>query len=164
MKTIKDLINNLNLLDNNRTYDCSINNGKYVITAQSNSNTYIMLKISRWLDTSSWEIGRDLYLIPLEFQSIIIDFLSQTDKRKWFEEDKYNIIIGTDGNMFLTAYHKSISGHPKYSTDSWTNEFKLNEPQYQFTDSEIEDLKDTLSDNMREIVELGKERVNNEQE
>lgn len=41
-------------------------------------------------------------------------------------------------------------------------EYELVSDQYQFTESEIEDLKATLPENMAKIVDLGKVEVNDE--
>lgn len=109
-----------------------------------------------------WSIHAGLGAMHNQVQEDIMDFVYTTDKDHWFDEPekKYNIVIGEDvsGN-YKTAYYKI--GHGADVTDT-TTEYELALDKYKFTESEIEELKSDLPENMKKIVDLGKVEVNDE--
>ncbi|MCX0325192.1 hypothetical protein NX776_00475 [Apilactobacillus kunkeei] len=80
--------------------------------------------------------------------------------KDWFPEKKYNIIIGRDSdNNHLTAYYKSTNDNYRGYTSSFASCCDLKNKVYIFSESEVEELKSTLPENMAKIVELGKVEV-----
>lgn len=159
MKTINDLVDKLN---NYEAY------GEYYIKEGKNDNyllykRYILSEDSTLFEFAKkqpyWSIYPNLGAMHNQVQEDIMDFIYTTDKEHWFDEPekKYNIIIGEDmsGN-FKTVYYKVGNGVDV--TDA-AGEYELVSDQYQFTESEIEDLKATLPENMAKIIDLGKVEV-----
>lgn len=159
MKTINDLVDKLN---NYGAY------GEYYIKEGKNDN-YLLYKRYTLSEDSTlfefakkqpyWSIYPNLGAMHNQVQKEIMDFIYTTDKEHWFDEPekKYNIVIGKDmsGN-FKTVYYKVGNGVDV--TDA-AGEYELVSDQYQFTESEIEDLKATLPENMAKIIDLGKVEV-----
>lgn len=94
-----------------------------------------------------------------------MDFIYTTNSNHWFDEPekKYNIVIGKDvgtyGDCVKTAYRKEDKGIEVWDS---AKEGNLTSDKYIFTESEIEDLKAPLPDNMAKIVDLGKVEVKDE--
>lgn len=110
----------------------------------------------------SWIALPSFGLASADVQKNIMDFIYTTDKEHWFDEQekKYNIIIGEDmsGN-FKTVYYKAGNGVDVTDT---AGEYELVSDQYQFTESEIEELKSKVSENSAKIIDLGKVEVKDE--
>lgn len=100
--------------------------------------------------------------LPFVYVKDIVEYISSTDEHDWFPlEKKYNIIIGQDDDddeteKFFTTYYKQ---NDAFHTNDSTREDKLSYERYIFTESEIEELKSTLPENMQKIVDLGKVEV-----
>ncbi|CAI2674655.1 hypothetical protein AKUG0406_PHAGE200130 (plasmid) [Apilactobacillus kunkeei] len=116
-----------------------------------------------------WSIHPSLGVMHNQVQEDIMDFVYSTDKEHWFDEPekKYNIIIGEyvitdEDGLWKAAYRKC--GYGTYGTEVVDNadENDLTLYEFRFTESEIEDLKATLPENMAKIVELGKVEVKDE--
>lgn len=107
----------------------------------------------------SWIALPSFGLASADVQKNIMDFIYTTDKDHWFDEPekKYNIIIGEDvGKKWKSAYRKLDDDIGVMDT---VKPEALTLAKYIFTESEIEDLKATLPDNMAKIVDLGKVEV-----
>ena len=92
----------------------------------------------------------------------IMDFIYTTDSNHWFDEQekKYNIIIGEDvGQIYRSAYKKCGFG-AKVSDN--VHEENLTLDDYQFTETEIEDLKSKVSERSAKIIDLGKVEIKDE--
>lgn len=162
MKTINDLVDKLN------SYGVY---GEYYIR-KGKAEEYLLCKRSMYgIDPTLlafakkqpyWDIYSSLGAMNNRVQRTIMDFIYTTNSNHWFDEPekKYNIIIGKDmsGN-FKTVYYKAGNGVDVTDT---AGEYELVSDQYQFTESEIEDLKATLPENMAKIIDLGKEEVKDE--
>lgn len=115
------------------------------------------------MNTNEWVILTDFAYLYKDLQAIVVKFLATTDPEEWFDEKKYNIIIGkeTHTDKFKLAYYKNMDcGMLRgYGINNYTIDRNLGEDDYQFTDREIEKLKSKLPENMAEIVELGKVEV-----
>lgn len=74
------------------------------------------------------------------------------------KEPKYNVIVGIgEIDNDVAAYVKLDDGI--YAVYDSVDEDDLNDDLYQLTESEIEELKSQLSDEMAQIVEIGKKEV-----
>lgn len=162
MKTINDLVNKLN---NGVAYgEYYIAKGKhenYLLRASYEAGEYVTI-FEFAKKQPYWNIYSGLAAKNNKVQKEIMDFVYTTDKEHWFDEPekKYNIVIGKDmsGN-FKTVYYKVGNGVDVTDT---AGEYELVSDQYQFTESEIEDLKATLPENMAKIIDLGKVEVNDD--
>lgn len=154
MKTVQDLVDNLNL-----NYDlvCRVertDNGCYI---EDDTSCFIHF------EDGHWEILNGFCMLHHEVQKYIMDFAYTTTPKDWFTEKKYNIIIGRDSkktmydNQVVTTYRKN--GLNDFFVNDNTHNSQLSDYDYQFTESEIEELKSTLPTNMAKIVELGKVEV-----
>ena len=162
MKTINDLVDRLN------SY---VAYGEFYIRKGKNDNYLLCKRYTEGEDATLfdfakrqpyWSIHSSLGAMNNRVQKEIMDFVYNTDKDHWFDEQekKYNIIIGENEQEKLkTAYHKLHNG--TYVGDA-VEEDDLKTDRYIFTESEIEDLKATLPDNMAKIVDLGKVEVKDE--
>lgn len=167
MKTLNDLVDKLN--NYVEVEDGEL--GKYYIEQGGDKRYYLYeqyyapddgLLVVFAPDYPHWIIKWDLGGVNHIDQEKIMDFIYTTDKEHWFDEPekKYNIIIGkNERKKIKTAYQKLYDG--TYIADS-VEEDDLKTDRYIFTESEIEDLKATLPDNMAKIVDLGKVEVTNE--
>ncbi|CAI2678890.1 hypothetical protein AKUH3B103M_PHAGE100200 (plasmid) [Apilactobacillus kunkeei] len=165
MKTLNDLVDKLN----NYVEDGEL--GKYYIEQGGDKRYYLYeqyfapddgLLVVFAPDYPHWIIHCDFGMVNYADQEKIMDFIYNTDKEHWFDEPekKYNIIIGEgEQGKLKTAYKKFSNG--TYIGDA-VEEDDLKKDRYIFTESEIEDLKATLPENMAKIVELGKVEVKDE--
>ena len=99
-------------------------------------------------------------------QKDIMDFIYTTDSNHWFDEPekKYNIVIAEDVNKnnvvhWKTAYQKKSKG---VEINDAVDEKDFINDDFIFTESEIEELKSNLPENMAKIVDLGKVEVKDE--
>lgn len=162
MKTIYDLVDKLN---NGVAYGeyciAKGRNENYLLCSSYEEGEYVTI-FEFAKKQPYWSIYSGLGAKRNEVQKEIMDFVYNTDKEHWFDEPekKYNIIIGEDvGQIWKSAYKKSLFGG-KVSDNVYEEDLILDD--YIFTESEIEDLKATLPDNMAKIVELGKVEVKDE--
>lgn len=159
MKTIKDLVDHLNATFDYADFSISTDNKQqfYYIFMTTITEYGELIEFNH--QSKDWDIMPTLGTSNNEIQKEIMDFIYTTDKDHWFDEQekKYNIIIGEDmsGN-FKTVYYKA--GNVVDVTDT-AGEYELVSDQYQFTESEIEELKSGLPENMAKIVDLGKVEV-----
>lgn len=150
MRTVQDLVDNLNL-----NYDlvCRVertDNGCYI---EDDTSCFIHF------EDGHWDIHGDFCMLHREVQKYIMDFVYTTDKEHWFDEPekKYNIIIGEDvGQIYRSAYKKCWFG-AKVSDNVHEEDLILE--NYQFTESEVEDLKSKVSERSAKIIDLGKVEV-----
>lgn len=162
MKTINDLVNKLN---NGVAY------GEYYIKEGKNDNyllykKYILSEDSTLFEFAKkqpyWSIYQSLGAMHNQVQKDIMDFVYSTDKDHWFDETekKYNIIIGEDvGQIYRSAYKKCQSG-AKVSDNVYEENLTLE--NYQFTETEIEELKSKVSERSAKIIDLGKVEIKND--
>lgn len=152
MKTVQDLVNRLNEFNNptgfsiSRCLDITFLKASKcrVVTFQD----FIYRIENKFIDLKPHE------------QKVIIEFLANSNPEDWFAEKKYNIIIAKDiDSLFnrLCVYKKDSKGFI-FTKDNATK-IDLSFNDYQFTESEIEELKSTLPTNMAKIVDLGKVEV-----
>lgn len=156
MKTLNDLVKQLNNYKiYGEFYVDQLGDGRYYLFTEYLSSKVISFSKNH----PKWIIYPSLGDMNRVVKQDIMDFIYTTDKEHWFDEPekKYNIIIGEDmsGN-FKTVYYKVGNGVDV--TDA-AGEYELVSDQYQFTESEIEDLKATLPENMAKIIDLGKVEV-----
>lgn len=108
-----------------------------------------------------WRIDRSFPSLLDENQSVIIDFLVDEEiKDGWFNEIKYNIIIGVDtskNNHDQAAYAKRDDG--TFFVKSDVDYFELADDKYCFSELEIKNLKHQVGVPMDEIIDRGVERV-----
>ena len=165
MKTINDLVNKLN------SYGAY---GEYYIRKGKNDNYLLCKRYTEGEDATLfdfakrqpyWSIHSSLGAMNNRVQKEIMDFVYNTDKDHWFDEQekKYNIIIGedvkTEEYCVLTAYRKALDGIEVWDSAKGDD---LTSDRYQFTESEIEDLKSKVSEQSAKIVDLGKVEVKDE--
>ncbi|MDN2612985.1 hypothetical protein [Apilactobacillus sp. EABW-1NA] len=163
MKTIKDLVNKLN---NYVAY------GEFYIRKGKNNN-YLLYARNESSDDSTvfdfakqqpyWSIYPRLGSMHNQVQEDIMDFVYNTDKDHWFDEPekKYNIIVGKELEpsaiqKWESAYMKTECG---LSVRLALSERDFIKDEFIFTESEIEELKYNLPENMAKIVDLGKAEV-----
>lgn len=119
---------------------------------------YISHFLSVDMMSKGWNIDTGFVDLSQSIQFEIIKFLSENDYRLNHKEPKYNVIVGigeTDNDV--AAYVKLDDGI--YAVYDSVDEDDLNDDLYQLTESEIEELKSQLSDEMAQIVEIGKREV-----
>lgn len=162
MKTINDLVKKLNIFFGYGDFyiDKDDEMDSYTLYMKALGNAYGLIELSK--EYKSWIALPTFGLASADVQKDIMDFIYTTDKDHWFDEPekKYNIIIGEDaGHNWQSAYKKCRFGA---KVNDAVREEDLTLDDYQFTESEIEQLKSTLPDNMVKIVDLGKVEVNDE--
>ena len=154
MKTIQELVYNLNT---NYSLDCDYEETEESVIISEGSSPLISFT------KDCWEILNGFCMLHHEVQKYIMDFAYTTTPKDWFTEKKYNIIIGRDSkkpmydNQVVTTYRKN--GLNDFFVNDNTHNSHLSDYDYQFTESEIEELKSTLPTNMAKIVDLGKVEV-----
>lgn len=153
MKTINDLVDKLN---NYYDMEFRVANTGDGYCIEDDMSIYICF------DNGNWDILSCFCMLNHEIQKEIMDFVYTTDKEHWFDEPekKYNIVIGKDmtkkGERCKTAYRKAPKGIEVWDS---AKEDDLTSDRYIFTESEIEQLKVRLPENMAKIVDLGKVEV-----
>ena len=179
MKTIRDLVDRLNAKFDYADFfiKASYDQRAYYIDMKTFDDYGSVIEFDK--QSKYWFIGTTLGLASNEVQKDIMDFVYGTDKAHWFDEQekKYNIIIGKDSGhtVCLNVYRKKFYFETPYAcdveatdeinvflTDDRAQKEDLKKEEYIFTESEIEDLKSTLPENMAKIVDLGKVKVNDE--
>ena len=163
MKTINDLVDKLN------SYGAY---GKFYIRKGKNDNYLLRKRYIEGEDATLfefakkqpyWSIHQPLGAMHNQVQKDIMDFIYTTDSNHWFDEKdtKYNIIIGKDVRTDDDGLWKSAYQKVWYGTKVVDNadETDLTLAEFRFTESEIEELKATLPENMAKIVDLGKVEV-----
>lgn len=150
MKTVQDLVDNLNL-----NYDlvCRVertDNGCYI---ENDTSCFIHF------EDGHWDIHDDFCMLHREVQKYIMDFAYTTNPNDWFGEKKYNVIVGKDTNAPIYAAYKKIMAN-EYIVCSHVYKDELrNTDELQFTEKDIEELKDCLPDYLSKIIDLGKVEV-----
>ena len=154
MKTINDLVNKLN---NYYDLEFRVANTGDGYCIEDDMYTYICF------DNGHWDIISGFCMLHHEVQKEIMDFIYTTDSNHWFDEPekKYNIVIAEDVNKnnvvhWKTAYQKKYKGVE--INDAVDEKVFIND-NFIFTESEIEELKSNLPENMAKIVDLGKVEV-----
>lgn len=159
MKTIQDLVKKLN------QYGAY---GEYYIKKGKHDNYLLYKRYTEGEDATLfefakkqpyWSIHPSLGVMHNQVQEDIMDFIYTTDSNHWFDEPekKYNIIIGEDaGHNWQSAYKKCRFGA---KVNDAVREEDLLLDDYQFTESEIKELKSGLPENMAKIIDLGKVEV-----
>lgn len=108
-----------------------------------------------------WRINRSFPSLSDDKQGIIINFLTDgAIKDIWFDEIKYNVIIGKDTgqNDYSNAvYAKRDDGSYRVVANVDFNE--LANDEFCFSELEIKDLKEKVGAFMAEIVDKGIEEV-----
>ncbi|CAI2698260.1 hypothetical protein AKUA2103_PHAGE100200 (plasmid) [Apilactobacillus kunkeei] len=150
MKTINDLVNKLN---NYYDMEFRVANTGDGYCIEDDMYTYICF------DNGHWDIISGFCMLHHDVQKEIMDFIYTTDKEHWFDEPekKYNIVIGKDMRGHCkSAYYKGTDA-VKVLANVYKDDLTLD--NFIFTESEIEDLKATLPENMAKIIDLGKVEV-----
>ena len=157
MKTLQDLVDRLNGINHLKPFSIEHYYDKYYLVVEYSMGTKnTVVEFSQL----NYRFHKDIsYLDPIE-QNIIVDYLANSSINDWFAEKKYNILIAH--NYMLDARHNvymvwSKGEHGFFA--GLVQEYELNEEEYLFTESEIDELKSILSNNMAKIVELGKVEV-----
>lgn len=137
---------------------------------QNDNNAYIKFDEFNVITfrTDDWHIENDFGMLNSEIQKIIIDYANRTSAKDWFipHTKRYNIIVGPSyKDDCVTAYYKTEREewynvfHEIMCLDAFAEKNSLLSEEYMFTEPEIKELKSTLSENMAQIVELGKVEV-----
>lgn len=166
MKTINDLVDKLN------SYGAY---GEFYIRKGKNDNYLLCKRYTEGEDATLfefakkqpyWSIHQPLGAMHNQVQKDIMDFIYTTDKEHWFDEQekKYNIIVGRDLEPFAIQEWKAAYMKTAHGVKVWhaSPEKDFINDEFIFTESEVEDLKSELPENMAKIVDLGKVEVNNE--
>ena len=161
MKTVQDLVDGLN--------EIYATQGKYFIEYESCTVTSVLYYIRNDIRHSlamlkpryrTWSLCPSIGFQGIEAQHAIIDYLTNSNPEDWFAEKKYNIIIGedmrTERYRYKTAYRKTPKGIEVWDS---AKEGDFTSDRYIFTESEIEQLKVRLPENMAKIIDLGKVEV-----
>lgn len=164
MKTINDLVDRLN------SYGAY---GEFYIRKGKNDNYLLCKRYTEGGDATLfdfakgqpyWSIYPSLGAMHNQVQKDIMDFVYTTDKEHWFDkpEKKYYIAVGMYDRTSKLIYFKNDNALDfKLRTMIDFDEKHLQEDDI-FTESEIEQLKATLPENMAKIVDLGKVEVKND--
>lgn len=156
IRTVQDLVDRLNNIDDSKDFSLTHRRDEYYLLGYKLNNLYFPL-VGFDRDNREWDIRSDLSSLGYYSQKKIVDFLTCPNWKVGFPERKYNIIIGMDSNGIKSVYKKLNKG--RYLIDALANRADFNIEPYLFTESEIEDLKSTLPENMQKIVDLGKVEV-----
>lgn len=162
MKTVQDLIDKLNetkedegfyyLSEKHKgmlTVDYRMGNESWSIAVFDKLNKVILLTTNKSL--MNWE---EMYWIS--------KYALEHPYDDWFEEKKYNIIIGKDSHSpIYAAYKKPIDNEYIVSSHVFKDELR-NDDELQFTEKDVEELKDCLPDYLSKIIDLGKTEVEDE--
>lgn len=155
MKTVQELVYNLNT---NYSLDCDYEETDESIIISEGSSPLISFT------KDCWEILNGFCMLHHEMQKYIMDFAYSTTSKDWFPEKKYNIVIGRDSeDPIYSAYKKRGINQYAISAMAFKGELRTHE-EFQFTESEIDELKSTLSENMAKIVDLGKVEVKDDED
>ena len=165
MKTINDLIEYLNYNERD-VYSLTDLEDKVLISREGIMGSILLMTVykSNAGFPFEWHISSDFHFEQFSVQEKIMRFFINSNPNHWFDEPekKYNIIIGkNEREKIKTAYQKLHDG--TYIADS-VEEDDLKTDRYIFTESEIEDLKSTLSEQMAKIVDLGKVEVKDDED
>ena len=131
----------------------------YTLYMKTHGNTYGLIKLSK--EYKSWIALPAFGLVSADLQKDIMDFVYTTDSNHWFDEPekKYNIIVGEDTNAPIYAAYKKIMAN-EYIVCSHVYKDELrNTDELQFTEKDIEELKDCLPDYLSKIIDLGRVEV-----
>lgn len=166
MKTINELVNKLN------QYGAY---GEYYVR-KGKAEEYLLCK--RCVDGGEsilfdfakrqpyWSIHAGLGAMHNQVQEDLMDFVYSTDKEHWFDETerKYNIIVGRDLEPFAIQEWKAAYMKTAHGVKVWhaSPEKDFINDEFIFTESEVEDLKSELPENMAKIVDLGKVEIKDE--
>lgn len=154
MKKLEELVDELN--ENVIGYDSSpyyVNDDQNGLMLMYYSQTLIMFM------SNGWRIKSGMSTISDEKQKMIMEFAMSTTSEDWFPEKKYYIAIGQyDYYSKLIYYKKNHNSGFSLCAKIDFNEEHLKDNEI-FTEKQIEELKDTLPENMQEIVEMGKVEV-----
>lgn len=156
MKTLQDLVDSLNATAN------SI--GEFSVSKDFEDDFYLFCDYGDktriiCFDTESGEAYREggFSLLKWEEIRLISDYVTNHGKNDWFKKKGYNIVIAKDSdNLASTAYFKDAG---EFTVSDMVQDYLLSEDKFVFNESEIEELKSTLPENMRKIVDLGKVKV-----
>lgn len=163
MKTLNDLVEYLNYNERD-VYTLTDLENKVLICREGIMGSILLMTVykSNAGFPFEWHISSDFHFEQFSVQEKIMRFVINSNPNHWFDEPekKYNIIIGkNEREKIKTAYRRLYDG--TYIADS-VEEDDLKRDRYIFTESEIEDLKATLPDNMAKIIDLGKVEVKDE--
>lgn len=157
MKTLKDLVDKLN---NYYDMEFRVANTGDGYCIEDDMSIYICF------DNGNWDILIGFCMLNHEIQKEIMDFVYSTDKEHWFDEPekKYNIIVGRDLEPFAIQEWKAAYMKTAHGVKVWhaSPEKDFINDEFIFTESEVEDLKSELPENMAKIVDLGKVEVKDE--
>lgn len=164
MKTINDLVKKLNsYVAYGKFYIKKGKNDKYILYVRNkvgeDSTVFDFAK-----EQPYWSIYPPLGSMHNQVQEDIMDFIYNTDSNHWFDEPekKYYIAVGMYDRTSKIIYFKNDNELDfKLRTMIDFDEKHLEDDDI-FTESEIEQLKSTLPENMAKIVELGKVEVNDD--
>lgn len=164
MKTINDLVKKLNIFFGYGDFYIDKDNEKnsYTLCVNHLGSYYELVDFDK--EYKDWIVETKFGLVPAEIQKEIMDFIYTTDKDYWFDEPekKYYIAVGMYDRTSKLIYFKNDNALDfKLRTMIDFDEKHLQEDDI-FTESEIEQLKSTLPDNMAKIVDLGKVEVKDE--
>lgn len=158
MKTVQDLVDSLN---------ANVNDiGEFSVSKDFEDDFYLFCdhdgNKSRILcfDTESGETYQESGFPLLNWEAIrlISDYVTNHGSDDWFEKKRYNIIIANCTDGAKTYWKTDMNDFITFTTQ----DDKSKSIDFIFTESEIEELKSTLPENMAKIVDLGKVEVKDE--
>lgn len=156
LKTIEQLVNYLNKDEKRNDLFQIIEVNKCKRQLIKRGAEYVTFYVN-----GKWRIERNFPSLPDDKQRTIISFLTDKGiKYDWFKETEYNIIIGH--NYALDNCEKAFAVWRKNGNDfiaGWVFEGELNDEPFKFTLGEIEALKETQSENVQKMIDLGKVEV-----
>lgn len=155
---LQGLVKKLNKLDKNIGLE-SISTGMIIYRKTKKFN----IKISEVIvifdfNCGIFHVNAEFSKLTSDVQKIIMTYLSTSHPYDWYAENKYNVVIGYRKVIASKLYVAWYKESDNFNT-GWAHEKELNYDEYIFTESEIEELKSTLPESMKEIVELGKVEV-----
>lgn len=160
MKTLEELTNDLSkwYTFGDNWHDFYIKrNGIFVDLKDSKTDALYV----HFRNNGEYKFHSAFLSLPFVYVKDIVEYISSTDEHDWFPpEKKYNIIIGESYGYYKDAYRKLDKG--MYAVIATQEDSELMRPYHLFTESEIEELKSTLQENMAKIVDLGKVEVKDE--
>lgn len=163
MKTINDLVNELNILFGYGDFyiDKDDEMDSYTLYMKDLGTVGGLIELSK--KYKSWNVQPSFGLVSIDVQKEIMDFIYTTDSNHWFDEPekKYNIIIGEDLEPSIHQKWKGAYMKTEYGVKIWhaLPEKDFINDEFIFTESEVEDLKSKVSERSAKIIDLGKVEV-----
>ena len=152
MKTVQDLVDKLN--ENHEAERYFLENNPLSKSLWFNDS-----EIAAFFKDGDFNFYEPINLILSAERKLIVKFLANVKKEYWFVERKYNVVLDS-GYGKVAVMKKEYGVIPVNDLISAKDkEATLRLKEYIFTESELENIKSNMSDNIKEIIDEGKVKI-----